>query len=675
MSEKGHILIVDDSEFIRTVLCRDLGRLGYRCTSAADGHEALENLRAIEFDVALIDLMMPGMDGLGLLKAMREEDIDTVPIILSGHAQVHQAVEATKRGAFDLIEKPAAIEVIGRTVDRALRHRRVLQEAGRMAGLAEQWEDTFDAFPDMIVVVHPDGRIHRANQAVADHVGRRKEDLAGQACHEALCGSEHAPEDCPFVPGRNGRFWVFRHEGLGGHFELSSVPLRDQTDKTWGTMHVIRDLTARRVAERKLREAHAQNELVVASISSILICLDEQGRITQWNETAERTFGIAADQVLGSQLPPCGVAWEGLRVHEALTRCEASGQPVRVDDIRCQRADGTDGFIAISVNPMKAPHAEASGMLILGMDITDRRILEGQLAQAQKLEGIGQLAAGIAHEINTPMQYVGDNIRFLEDSFRDLFALLNQYGQLYEAAEQGPLRLEDLEEVTRAAGEIDLDYLAREIPRAVQQSLEGVLRVTKIVRAMRDFSHPGAEAKTAVDINKAIENTITICRNEWKYVSNMETDYDTDLPPVPCLPGKLNQVILNLIVNAAHAIENVVGDGANGKGTIQITTRRCGDWAEIRVCDTGSGIPDQARDKIFDPFFTTKEVGKGTGQGLAIARSLIVDKHNGTISFESQAGEGTSFLVRLPLLEVPPTQDAVTEDQPHGRTNETALCG
>ena len=144
---------------------------------------------------------------------------------------------------------------------------------------------------------------------------------------------------------------MFRHEGLGGHFELSSVPLRDQTDKTWGTMHVIRDLTARRVAERRLRAAHARNELVVASISSILICLDEQGRITQWNETAERTFGIASDRVLGSQLPPCGVAWDGPRVQEALARCEASGQPVRVDDIRFQRADGTDGFLAVSVNP------------------------------------------------------------------------------------------------------------------------------------------------------------------------------------------------------------------------------------------------------------------------------------------------------------------------------------
>jgi signal transduction histidine kinase len=166
---------------------------------------------------------------------------------------------------------------------------------------------------------------------------------------------------------------------------------------------------------------------------------------------------------------------------------------------------------------------------------------------------------------------------------------------------------------------------------------------------MKEFSHPGGREKTAVDINRAIENTVTVARNEWKYVAEMRTEFDEGLPPVPCLPGEFNQVILNMIINATHAIADIVGDGSNGKGQITVSTRSVDGWAEVRISDTGGGIPEEVRDRIFDPFFTTKEVGRGTGQGLTIARSVIVDKHGGTISFETETGKGTTFIVRLPL--------------------------
>jgi len=194
-----------------------------------------------------------------------------------------------------------------------------------------------------------------------------------------------------------------------------------------------------------------------------------------------------------------------------------------------------------------------------------------------------------------------------------------------------------------------MEYLADEVPKAVQQGLEGVGRVASIVSAMKEFSHPGAKEKAHVDLNHAIETTVTIARNEWKYVADTELDLDPQLPPVPCLPGEFNQVILNLIINAAHAIADVVGDGSRGKGTITITTRRQNNEAEIRIQDTGKGIPEKARDRVFDPFFTTKAVGKGTGQGLAIAHSVVVDKHGGSIAFETAEGKGTEFVIRLPL--------------------------
>jgi signal transduction histidine kinase len=196
---------------------------------------------------------------------------------------------------------------------------------------------------------------------------------------------------------------------------------------------------------------------------------------------------------------------------------------------------------------------------------------------------------------------------------------------------------------------VDTGYLLEEIPKAIDQTLEGVTRVAAIVGAMKEFSHPDAKEKVPLDLNRAISSTITVSRNEWKYVADLETDFDPSLPLVYCLPGEFNQVILNLIVNAAHAIADVVKMGDPKMGKIKVQTRNCPEWAEIRIQDTGTGIPEKAQTRIFDPFFTTKEIGKGTGQGLAIARSVIVNKHGGSIHFETAIGKGTTFIIRLPL--------------------------
>jgi PAS domain S-box-containing protein len=273
---------------------------------------------------------------------------------------------------------------------------------------------------------------------------------------------------------------------------------------------------------------------------------------------------------------------------------------------------------------------------MLKQTLEERDRLEDNLRQAQKLEAIGQLAAGIAHEINTPTQYVGDNLRFLKESFGELHLLL---GRLVE---------EGGEPARSALAEADFDYLKEEIPRALTQSLEGVDRVAKIVRAMKEFSHPARE-KTATDLNRAIQSTITVASNEWKYVAEVEMDLDAALPTVHCSPAEFNQVVLNIVVNAAHAISDVVGDGAKGKGKIRVKTRPEGDWVVVEIADTGAGMPAHVQQRIFEPFFTTKEVGKGTGQGLAIAHNVIVDKHGGTIKVVSSPGAGTTFVIRLPI--------------------------
>ncbi len=202
----------------------------------------------------------------------------------------------------------------------------------------------------------------------------------------------------------------------------------------------------------------------------------------------------------------------------------------------------------------------------------------------------------------------------------------------------------------------DVKSVITERRQVTHIALDGVDRVTSIVRAMKEFAHPGTEEKTAIDINNAIESTITIARNEWKYVAEMKTDFDPDLELVLCLAGEFNQAILNMIVNAAHAIADVVNEGSEEKGVITISTSMDGDWAEIRVNDTGSGIPEEIRSRIFDPFFTTKEVGEGSGQGLAIAHNVIVEKHGGTITCETEVGKGTTFIIRLPCDSAPVSQ-------------------
>lgn len=287
--------------------------------------------------------------------------------------------------------------------------------------------------------------------------------------------------------------------------------------------------------------------------------------------------------------------------------------------------------------------------LCLVRDITELKHLEFQLMQSQKLESIGQLAAGIAHEINTPTQFVGDNVRFLRESFEDLMRVLTKTEELTRAVQAGTAPRELANDVSAAIEDADLEYLVEEIPRAIDQSLDGVSRISKIVRSMKEFSHPGVQDRSALDLNHSIESTVTVATNEWKLVADVEFDLDPDLPPVSVVAGQLNQVILNLVVNAAHAIGDTLEEGGAAKGTIRISTRADGEYAEVRIADTGSGIPAEIRSKVFDPFFTTKEVGKGTGQGLAIAYDVVVNKHGGTIDIESKEGEGTTFVIRLAL--------------------------
>jgi|GEM_PF-698819 len=279
----------------------------------------------------------------------------------------------------------------------------------------------------------------------------------------------------------------------------------------------------------------------------------------------------------------------------------------------------------------------------------ERDDAEAQLRQAQKLEAIGQLAAGIAHEINTPAQFVSDNTRFVQQSFQIISGVHTLYDEMLQAAKTDAVTPDLVNRIEAAAAAGDLDYLFKEIPEAINQTMDGVARITKIVCAMKEFSHPGSKLKGPANLNKAIESTATVAHNEWKYVADLKLDFDSGLPPVVCFVSDFNQAILNLIVNAAHAIGDVVQQKPGTKGTITVSTHQEGETAVVRVSDTGTGIPESIRPRIFEPFFTTKGIGKGTGQGLAMVYGAIVKRHNGTVAFESKVGEGTTFVIRIPI--------------------------
>jgi two-component system NtrC family sensor kinase len=338
---------------------------------------------------------------------------------------------------------------------------------------------------------------------------------------------------------------------------------------------------------------------------------------------------------------------------------QARGDKILASDLPCRRKDGT-----VFLSDIRTTALQLNGRLCNVGFFTDvskhksdekkleterflREKAEIELLHAQKLQAVGQLAAGVAHEINTPIQFVGDNIHFLSTAFANLTNFLVQFQRLEAGCESTEVAGTQLSAVFSAANQLDINFLQDEIPKAIEQTLEGIERVATIVRAMKDFSHPDCVEKAAIDINKALDTTLTVARNELKYVADVSVDFERDLPMVDGHAGELNQVFLNLLVNAAHAIQDVVGDSGQ-RGVITVRTAIDEGSVLISVSDTGSGIPAEIQHRIFDPFFTTKTVGRGTGQGLAIARSVVVEKHGGKIWFTTEAEHGTTFYMRLP---------------------------
>ena len=424
----------------------------------------------------------------------------------------------------------------------------------------------------------------------------------------------------------------------------------------------IFDVTDRKLLQEQIDQNRAFLETLVDSLPIPVYYVNDAERYMLTNRAFEVFFGMEKEELLGKTAFDCYLWNEAQLHHEKDRQLFWTGG---TQTFESQLTDARGGTHDVVFHKATIANSDEKVVGIVGaiQDFTDRKRMEAEriemqsrLLQTGKLEAVGQLAAGLAHEINTPIQFIGDNAAFLNDAFADLLRLLDRYESALAAQSPNGNDNPDLAELRQLAAKIDLPFLSAEVPKALADTTEGVQRVRRIVSAMRDFAHPDSREKTSADINAGIESSVAICRSEWKNVAEIQLDLDPNLPKIPCHPGAINQVLVNLVVNAAHAIRDAQGRNPERNGSISVRTRFDGTHVVVRVQDNGSGIPESARDRIFEPFFTTKEVGQGTGQGLYMARNIVLKQHGGTISFETESDKGTTFTVALPLVPPPNTE-------------------
>lgn len=409
---------------------------------------------------------------------------------------------------------------------------------------------------------------------------------------------------------------------------------------------VLEDITDKEVALLTVQDTKEFLNSILDGIDAAIIVIDPlKNYIVDINKRAEAILHMSSEEVLEIK----GTHFLSSKYFKkSKSLVPRSDDSQNFEELLLKGPSGT--LTPIIRNMVTTSWRGRKHYVVIIFDITDRKNLERQLNHAQKMESIGSLAAGIAHEINTPMQYIGDNLGFIKDSMEAYTQLLQAFEELSKECQELSSNKEALENIESLKEDLDIDFLLEEAPLALDQALDGVARVTKIVKAMKKFSHPGEEDMAQFDINDIIQNTTIVAKNEWKYFCDLEEDLEENLPLVYCNGNDISQVILNMVVNASHAIEDIVKE-SNEKGKITIRTKSFEKYIHIYIADTGSGIDPENYENIFNPFFTTKEVGKGTGQGLSMAYSIITEKHKGALTFTSEKGKGTEFTIELPLIE------------------------
>ena|GEM_PF-1294778 len=491
-----------------------------------------------------------------------------------------------------------------------------------------------DAIPSPIYAMHRDGRIMWCNAAIADLFGPNA--IEGKDITDVFSNEEvlyHAQKE-KLMYAKDAlivyEYEIFKASGERRTIVFHKAPLRNSKEEVIGLISVLIDITERKSIEEDLRQSEDVLRKILTGIRAGIFIVDPRtNKILEVSDVAEEIIGLPKDDLVGR---PCkSIKWIRSATAEAIDDCPLLHGNMLNEEFMIERPDGT--AVPVLKTVISANRAGQLLFYEIIFDMTARKALERQLVLAQRLESIGRLAAGVAHEINTPVQYIGDNLSFLEGAFADLIAAVHVLLQQGGASDKG----------------LDLDFILEEVPKALSQSREGVEHVASIVRALKRFSHPGGEEKTLLNVRNAVENTVLVSRNEWKYHAEVNLDLDPGVPVLPCFPGDFNQMLLNLLVNAGHAIGEKRKEG-DPKGLITIKTWQEGGSFLLSVADTGCGIPEKNLQLVFDPFFTTKEVGKGTGQGLALVHDAM-RKHAGSVEVASKVGAGATFTLRFPLTQ------------------------
>ena len=690
------ILIVDDEPQILRLVRQTLERNGHSCHLAEDAQQARALLKKQQFDLMLTDIQMPGESGLDLVEYVQREYTELAVVILSVIDDPETARGVLQAGAYGYIVKPFERNQVLITVSNALNRRQletearflrnnleeaVRQRTARLTELIEELEKAkteithsarflndqllfkqtlLDALPNPTFYKDTQGRYLGCNDAFGNLFGISKDAIAGKTSFDIappeLAELYHGTDiQLLEKPGKT-TFETTITDNLGLQHELvvTKATFSDSDDQVAGIIGAMVDITRRKETEEKLKASEEKLRQTLDNIGIGVALISREMRIIEMNRQMRDWF---PDIVLDEN-PIC---FESFRVPAGKQPCDnCPTQKALLNGETCEANIETPTPEGVSVFRIVAtPVHDSSGKVVAAIemveDITARIGMERELLQAQKLASIGQLAAGVAHEINNPVGFVSSNLNTLGGYHEDLNQLIQQYRELKDAV----VALEDMpltqpvkamaRQIETMEKDIDVDFLQTDAAELLEECLEGTERIKKIVEDLKHFAHPGQDKIQDTDINRELESTLNVVHNELKYKATVTKAFG-DLPIIYANPQQLNQVFVNLLVNAAQAIEKT--------GEIRIQTRHVDDCVEIRISDTGCGIPEGHLVKIFDPFFTTKEVGKGTGLGLNIAFNII-KKHRGDMLVESRVGKGTTFIIKLPVgKSLPETEPA-----------------
>ncbi|RME24875.1 MAG: PAS domain-containing sensor histidine kinase, partial [Candidatus Zixiibacteriota bacterium] len=478
--------------------------------------------------------------------------------------------------------------------------------------------------PVATIIAAPDGTIEYANEEFLRLTGYAREEVLNQKT--LMFRSERTPKEIyhdMWNSVRDGRSWQGevinrRRDGSDYWASLSIAPIVTESGKVTHFVAMHTDISTQKASAEALAMSEWRLKKLFNSVQEGIAVFDDDNRLAFCNSSLARLLGYhSSRELVGRNL----FDFVPTDQHDIVQKAREQSREGSHEqyELRLTTLQGEQKDVLISASPWLDDSGQYSGSIVAFLDITERQQAEREMRQSElersheaKLAAVGSLAAGIAHEINTPTQFIGDNVRFLADAIEALKNFINKAHANLEQLNGVPEGVKVRQQCDALAEELDLPFLLEEAPQAIEQTLEGVERVRRIVLSMKEFAHPDNDDKAKCDLNAMLDTTLTVARNELKYVANVERRFDKDLPTVFGYRGDLNQVFLNLLVNAAHAIADVVGDGGE-KGTITVETYREDNWAVVAISDTGGGIPEEIQSRIFDPFFTTKEVGKGTG--------------------------------------------------------------